>query len=110
MRLSTTIAAIAASQSLAAAASTPPGHLTFFETEVRPLLADNCFRCHSAGAEKLKANLAFLGLQADVQAVRVNGQNWHRVRTGPYSERKQLFRNKKLLSDNGIDSISVELK
>lgn len=61
-------------------------------------------------AEKLKANLAFLGLQAEVQKVRINGQNWHRVRTGPYADRKQLFRNKQLLSNNGINAISLELK
>ena len=61
-------------------------------------------------AEKLKANLAFLGMQADVQKVRINGQNWHRVRTGPYADRNQLFRNKQILSDNGINSIPVELK
>jgi cell division protein FtsN len=63
-----------------------------------------------ADAEKLKANLAFLGLQAEVQKVRINGQNWHRVRTGPYADRKQLFRNKQLLSNNGINAISLELK
>ena len=63
-----------------------------------------------ADAEKLKANLAFLGLQAEIQKVRINGQNWHRVRTGPYADRKQLFRNKQLLSNNGINAISLELK
>lgn len=31
--------------------------IEFFETHIRPLLAENCYECHSAGAEKLKANL-----------------------------------------------------
>ena len=40
----------------------PPtaGQLEFFENKVRPLLADKCYRCHSAEAEekgKLKAGL-----------------------------------------------------
>lgn len=61
-------------------------------------------------AEKLKANLAFLGLQADVQKVSIKGQRWHRVRTGPYENRDQLFKSKQLLSNNGINAIPVELK
>jgi hypothetical protein len=31
--------------------------LDFFETKIRPLLADRCYECHSATAKKLKANL-----------------------------------------------------
>ena len=34
--------------------------LAFFETKIRPVLAEKCYRCHSADAEKLKA-----GLQVD---------------------------------------------
>ena len=33
-----------------------PAEITFFETKVRPLLAENCFRCH--GPEKQKGELA----------------------------------------------------
>src|SRR5712672_4360286 len=29
----------------------------FFEKRIRPLLADRCYKCHSAGAEKLKGGL-----------------------------------------------------
>lgn len=61
-------------------------------------------------AEKLKANLAFLGLEAGIQHVTVNGQAWHRVRSGPYRDKKQLYKNQKLLQKNDIDSISMELK
>lgn len=31
--------------------------LTFFETNIRPVLADNCYSCHSHESEKLKAGL-----------------------------------------------------
>ncbi len=31
--------------------------IEFFEAKVRPILVDNCYKCHSAGAEKLKGNL-----------------------------------------------------
>ncbi|CAA9442077.1 MAG: FIG00929654: hypothetical protein, partial [uncultured Phycisphaerae bacterium] len=30
----------------------------FFETKVRPVLAEHCYKCHSAGAAKLKGGLA----------------------------------------------------
>jgi cell division protein FtsN len=61
-------------------------------------------------AEKLKANLAFFGLSAEIQHVTVNKQAWHRVRTGPYKNKKQLYQNQDLLKKNNIDSISMELK
>ncbi len=61
-------------------------------------------------AEKLKANLAFLGFTAEVQHVTVNNQAWHRVRTGPYQNKQQLYQNQNLLKKNDIDFISMELK
>lgn len=61
-------------------------------------------------AEKLKANLAFLGLSANIQHVTVNKQAWHRVRTGPYNNKQQLYKNHKILQQNDIHAISMELK
>ncbi len=49
-----------------AGASTAAGPLEFFENKVRPLLAAQCFDCHSAEAEakgKLKAGLRMDSLQ-----------------------------------------------
>jgi hypothetical protein len=34
-----------------------PEQIDFFEKHVRPVLADRCYKCHSTGAEKLKAAL-----------------------------------------------------
>src|ERR1041384_2469691 len=34
-----------------------PDDLQFFETKIRPVLADNCYKCHSQGAEKIKGGL-----------------------------------------------------
>src|SRR5437868_13016488 len=31
--------------------------LEFFEKKVRPVLADNCYQCHSAKSQKLKGDL-----------------------------------------------------
>ena len=61
-------------------------------------------------AEKLKANIAFLGLEAGIQHVSINNQTWHRVRTGPYKNKQQLYQYQKQLKQNGIDAISLELK
>jgi cell division protein FtsN len=63
-----------------------------------------------ADAEKLKANLAFIGIEADIQRVTVNNQAWHRVRTGPYRDKQQLYQNQRTLKQNNIDAISMELK
>jgi cell division protein FtsN len=61
-------------------------------------------------AKKLKANLAFLGITANIQNVTVNRQSWHRVRTGPYKSKQQLYKNQKILKQNNIPAISMELK
>jgi len=61
-------------------------------------------------AEKLKANIAFLGLEASIQHVSINNQTWHRVRTGPYKNKQQLYKSQKQLKQNGINAISLELK
>jgi len=63
-----------------------------------------------ADAEKLKANLAFLGLEASIQHVTIKNQLWHRVRFGPYRDKQQLHRNQNLLKKNDIDSNSMQVK
>ena len=45
---------------VAVAEDISPKHLEFFEKKIRPVLAEKCYRCHSADSEKLKA-----GLQVD---------------------------------------------
>ncbi len=47
------------------------------------------FRAAGA-ASALKAQLALWGIQARVQAVRVQGETWHRVRIGPLSDLGKL--------------------
>jgi hypothetical protein len=47
---------ILASASVVAADSSAEG-VDFFEKKIRPLFADNCYKCHSAEAEKVKGGL-----------------------------------------------------
>jgi hypothetical protein len=42
---------------LALSAEPSPEGIDFFERKIRPLLADHCYKCHSASAEKLKGGL-----------------------------------------------------
>jgi len=61
-------------------------------------------------AEKLKARLAFLGVEANIQHVTVNKQQWHRVRSGPYADTRQLYRNQKILQHHHISALLMALK
>ena len=42
---------------VAAPAKLDPDQLAFFEKKIRPVLAEQCYSCHSAKAEKLKGGL-----------------------------------------------------
>lgn len=61
-------------------------------------------------AEKLKASVALLGIETSIEHVRLKNQTWHRVRTRPYTSKKQLYRNQKQLQQNNINAIAMELK
>ncbi len=50
------------------AAPLDPVQVEFFENKVRPVLADHCYECHSAQADKLKG-----GLRLDTQAATLKG-------------------------------------
>jgi cell division protein FtsN len=56
-------------------------------------------------AEALKARLAMLGMVAKVQQVSVNGQDWHRVRLGPFETARAADGARRDLNDNGFESI-----
>ena len=60
------------------------------------------------GADEIKAKLALLGFQAQVQPVTVNGRAWHRVRLGPYASASELEEAKRTLGDNGIPAIALK--
>ena len=56
----------------------------------------------SGEADSLKAQLAFLGLQATVKSAVVNNKTWHRVQLGPFASETKLSRAKNLLIENDI--------
>ena len=62
-------------------------------------------------ADKMKANLAFLGLESSIQTVAINGADtWHRVRIGPFSDLADLNDARRRLMDNEIESIVLKVR
>ena len=62
-------------------------------------------------ADEVKAKLALLGINADIQRVVINGRDIrHRVRVGPYNEPAKLQEAKDLLLANNLDFMLLKLK
>jgi len=61
-------------------------------------------------AERLKAVIALLGMQAGIKQVSIDGVNWYRVRIGPVANSRDLYHNLNLLHQNDINAIAMELK
>ena len=53
-------------------------------------------------ADSLKAQLAFLGLEARIKSAMVGDATWHRVQLGPFASETNLSRAKNLLIENQI--------
>jgi cell division protein FtsN len=62
-------------------------------------------------ADKMKATIAFLGLESSVQTVAINGADtWHRVRIGPFSDLASLNEVRRRLNENKIESIVLKVR
>lgn len=75
----------------------------------RYILQAGSFR-NRQDAEKLKATVALLGLEASINRVSINKEEWHRVRIGPMNSRRELNHNLNLLHRNNINAMAMELK
>ena len=66
----------------------------------------------SAGdAERRRATLALLGLEARVQTVTIDGEaTWHRVQVGPYDELGALNDARVRLRENDIETIALKVR
>lgn len=59
-------------------------------------------------AEKLKARLAMLGVEASIQTVTIPDKGvWHRVRSGPYKNTGEMNSTRNLLKQNGVDATPI---
>jgi len=62
-------------------------------------------------AEARKAELLLLNFNPSVQNVTIDGsQTWHRVRIGPFTDRRKVDQARRRLQDNGIDFIMLKEK
>jgi cell division protein FtsN len=60
-----------------------------------------------AEADKVKARLALLGVESEIQAADANGAIFHRVRIGPIDNLNELNRLRARLRQNGIEYLVI---
>jgi len=60
-----------------------------------------------AEADKVKARLALLGVESEIQAADANGATFHRVRIGPIDNLDELNRLRARLRQNGIEYLVI---
>ena len=64
-----------------------------------------------ADAERLKAELALLGISSRVEVATVpGGGTYHRVRTGPYADQAAVDKVREVLRRNGKDAMTIPIK
>jgi len=62
-------------------------------------------------ADRMKANLAFLGLEPSIQTVTINGSDtWHRVRVGPFSDLASLNEVRARLRENRMETMVLKIR
>lgn len=59
-------------------------------------------------ADRLRARLALLGVEADIQTVKVNQVTWHRVRIGPFNDLNELNTVRKRLGNHHIKTLLMK--
>ena len=60
-------------------------------------------------AERLKASLALIGLEADIQSVSINeGDTWYRVRLGPYRDLPSLNEARARLREHRMEPMVLK--
>tara|TARA_R110002096_G_scaffold367224_2_gene560560 strand:- start:429 stop:953 length:525 start_codon:yes stop_codon:yes gene_type:complete len=64
----------------------------------------------SVEADSLKAQLALMGVETNIETVKVNTINWHRVRVGPSKDIDQLQATQKRLRVKNMDSILLKVR
>ena len=65
---------------------------------------------NSGDAERLKASLALLGFEANIQNVTINQERWHRVRMGPFANTRELYGNLNRLNKHDINAMPIVLR
>lgn len=61
-------------------------------------------------ADRMKAEIALIGLDVSIQNVQINGDSWHRVRVGPYTSTTDLQAAQRRLRANDIEYLVMREK
>lgn len=61
-------------------------------------------------ADALKARLALMGVKVQIAPVTINGTTWHRVRTGPYGNARDLEEAKRALQADNVEAFAYKEK
>ena len=76
------VAAAFSLNALAAEVSVSPADAQFFEAKIRPVLAEACYKCHSAQSERIKGGLLLdtregllKGGESDRKSTRLNSSH-----------------------------------
>ena len=64
----------------------------------------------SEEADSLKAQLALMGVETNIEIVKVNTINWHRVRVGPSKNIDQLKSTQNRLRAKNMDAILLKVR
>lgn len=65
----------------------------------------------AADAERMKAELAMLGISTRVESVTINtGEVYHRVRTGPFQGKQAMEEARKTLKRHGKDTMAIKVQ
>ncbi len=59
-------------------------------------------------ADRLKAKLALIGLEAKIQNVNIGKDKWHRVRIGPFKTLDDINETRLRLAENNIKTIIIK--
>lgn len=87
----------------------PSGQSAAAEPQESLFLQVGSFRA-AAEAERRRAQIILLGLDAKVETVQANGDTWYRVQSGPFTSRDKLSKARNQLSAQGIESLLLRQK
>lgn len=62
-----------------------------------------------ADADRVRAKLALLGIESNVQKVTVDNDTWHRIRIGPISKLDDLNRTRQTLHKADVDALLIRV-
>lgn len=80
------------------------------EEVIQYLIQAGSFR-NQEDADRLRARMALMGVEAEIQSVQIEGgETWHRVRVGPITDRDRADRVRARLEEENVSSILLRTR